>query len=348
MKRDWKQRCQQLLTRRGFGLAALAVTLGAKRAMAEESAAEKALATEIEAMQYITSKTSGGKQFWADVWIFHDYRIQRHAITKHCRLLDGNNLRQASGSFEACREKLDEIRKRDNLPAMEGRAVIVLHGLFRHRGTMGKLRTALAAAEGYSVYCVGYPTTRGGVIDHAHSLDSAIRSLDGITEINFVAHSLGNLVVRHWLKDLADEGRTLPDGQKFGRMVMLAPPNHQPQLATKLVRGTLAEFVAGPAAQQLAKGWESLQPKLATPHFEFGILAGGRGDGRGYNPLIPGDDDAVITVESTRLPGARDFRLLPALHSVFMNDSKVQEYTVRFLNEGHFESNEKRQPIEKD
>ena len=128
--------------------------------------------------------------------------------------------------------------------------------------------------------------------------------------------------MRHWLQDLADEERTLPAGQTFGRMVMLAPPNHQPQLATKLVRGALAKFVAGPAAQQMATGWESLAPKLATPHFEFGILAGGKGDGRGYNPLLPGDDDAVVTVESTRLAGARDFRVLPVLHSIFMNDKQ--------------------------
>ena len=76
----------------------------------------------------------------------------------------------------------------------------------------------------------------------------------------------------------------------------------------------------------MATGWEALEPKLATPHFEFGILAGGKGDGRGYNPLIPGDDDAVVTVESTRLAGARDFRVLPVLHSFFMNDKRVQEY----------------------
>jgi hypothetical protein len=87
----------------------------------------------------------------------------------------------------------------------------------------------------------------------------------------------------------------------------------------------------------MASGWKELEPKLATPQFDFGILAGGRGDGRGYNPLISGDDDAVVTVESTRLAGARDFRVLP--------DAKVQEYTVRFLNEGHFESEGARQPI---
>ena len=49
--------------------------------------------------------------------------------------------------------------------------------------------------------------------DHARSLESVVRSLEGITEINFVAHSLGNLVVRHWLKDRANADQELPAGQ---------------------------------------------------------------------------------------------------------------------------------------
>jgi hypothetical protein len=346
MQHNWNKLAQKLITRRGFGIAALLVAFGAKRAMAEETAVEKALAPEIEAMNYVSSKTGGGKQFWADVWFFHDWRIQRNALTRHYRLLDGKNLRHASGTFEACQAKMDEIRTRDNLPPMEGKAVIILHGLFRHRGTMDRLRTSLAEHGHYKVFCMGYPTTRGGVADHARALDSAVKSLEGISEINFVAHSLGNLVVRHWLADMAAESRTLPEGQKFGRMVMLTPPNHQPELATTLVKGSLAQFVAGPAAQQMASGWDVLEPKLATPHFEFGILAGGRGDSRGYNPLLPGDDDAVITVESTRLAGACDFRVLPVMHSTFMNDRKVHEYVIKFLTEGHFETADKRQPID--
>jgi hypothetical protein len=211
---------------------------------------------------------------------------------------------------------------------------------------MARLRAALSADNNYSVFCLGYPTTRGNLSDHAGALDSVVASLNGITEISFVAHSLGNLVVRHWLYDLAEQKRALPAGQSFGRMVMLAPPNRQPELATKLIRGALVEFVAGQAAQQLAAGWTTLQPKLATPHFEFGILAGGRGDQRGFNPLIPGDDDAVVTVDSTRLPKARDFRVLPVLHSFFMNDSRVHEMTRRFIEHGFFESEATRQPID--
>jgi hypothetical protein len=241
---------------------------------------------------------------------------------------------------------MDEIRARDKLPPMEGKAVVILHGLFRTRTSMETLGAAVRDSGGYNVFCVGYPTTRGSVHAHAQTLDNVIRSLEGISEINFMAHSLGNLVVRHWLKDLADAGRTLPKGQSFGRMVMLAPPNRQPQLATILVRGTIANFIAGPAARQMAAGWETLEPKLATPHFEFGVLAGGKDDGRGYNPLLPGDDDGVVTVESTRLPGARDFRTLPVLHSFFMHDHRIHELAIRFLHHGHFESDETRQPIE--
>jgi hypothetical protein len=333
------------MNRRQF-CAGLFASLGAGRAFGgtpPETPAGAQLAAEV--IMNLSNVTAGGKQFWADQWFFHDWRIQRHALTGHCRLLDGKNGRHTWGSYEVCREKLEEIRKRDNLPPMQGKAVIVLHGLFRSRSSMERLRAALAADKSYTVFCMGYPTTRGAVSDHADSLDSVITSLEGITEINFVAHSLGNLVVRHWLHEFVHQNRTLPAGQALGRMVMLAPPNRRPELATKLVRGAVAEFVAGPAAQQLADGWANLEPKLATPHFEFGILAGGKGDNRGFNPLIPGDDDAVVTVDSTRLPTARDFRLLPVLHSFFMNDSRVHEMTRQFLTHGYFESEASRQPI---
>jgi pimeloyl-ACP methyl ester carboxylesterase len=312
---------------------------------AKADAKEDALEKQVENLLNLMSTTAGGTQFWADVWFFHEWRIQRHALTGHYRLLDGSNRRHAWGTYAECRKKMEEIRKRDKLPPMTGKAVVILHGLFRTRASMMPLSEAVSKSGEYTAFCMGYPTTRGSIETHARSLDSVIRSLEGISEINFIAHSLGNLVVRHWLKDFADAKRSLPKGQSFGRMVMLAPPNLQPRLATVLVRGTLAQFVAGPAAEELATGWKKLEPQLAIPPFEFGVLAGGKGDGRGFNPLIPGDDDGVIAVKSTRLPGARDFRLLPVLHTFFMDDRRVQEYAIRFLEHGYFESEETRQPI---
>ena len=334
------------LTRRQFTFAACTLALGAGRAIAQQTViTDQDADREVDNLMNILSKTAGGMQFWADVWFFHQWRIQRNALTGHYRLLDGANHRHASGTLDECRREIDAIRSRDKLPPMAGKAVVVLHGLFRTRSGMQSLCDSLATGGGYTTFNVGYPTTRGSVAEHAASLDSIIRSLEGISEINFVGHSLGNIVVRHWLGDMAATGRMLPDRQKLGRMVMLAPPNQHPQLAEALIRGELAAAVAGAAARELATGWEALSPKLATPLFEFGIIAGGRGDGRGFNPLLPGDDDAVITVESTRLVGARDFRLLPVIHSFIMFDARVKELALRFLTLGHFETDATRQPI---
>jgi hypothetical protein len=84
---------------------------------------------------------------------------------------------------------------------------------------------------------------------------------------------------------------------------------------------------------------------LGTPSFEFGIIAGGRGNENGYNPWLPGDDDGIVSVESTRLAGAADFLLLPLNHAELRSDDKVLECTLRFLQHGYFVSPEKRQPI---
>jgi hypothetical protein len=97
---------------------------------------------------------------------------------------------------------------------------------------------------------------------------------------------------------------------------------------------------------QLGVGWETLAQKLSIPSVEFGIIAGGKGDGIGYNPLLEGDDDLVVTVEETRIPGARDFLVVPALHTFMMDDETIQKSTLKFLEHGHFVAEDQRQPIE--
>ena len=97
------------MNRRRFCAALFASAFGASRLRAEP-AAEPAAAANAYRFDFMSlmSKTGGGKQFWADVWFFHDWRIQCHALTNHYRLLDGANHRLASGTFDDCRAKLDE------------------------------------------------------------------------------------------------------------------------------------------------------------------------------------------------------------------------------------------------
>jgi hypothetical protein len=132
-------------------------------------------------------------------------------------------------------------------------------------------------------------------------------------------------------------------------MVMLGPPNQGAQLAHVLADllndNELARLITGPSAWQLARHWEETRTLLATPAFEFGVIAGGRGTPSGLNPLLKGDDDLVVTVEETRLPGAADFRVVSARHGHLVSDPLVQQYALSFLASGYFTSAPERQPI---
>jgi pimeloyl-ACP methyl ester carboxylesterase len=192
----------------------------------------------------------------------------------------------------------------------------------------------------FTMFNVSYPSTRGAVGDHAKILPKILENLDGIDEINFVAHSLGNLVIRHYLADHPKDS-----DPRIKRMVMLAPPNNGAQLAEALLTNSLGAVVAGQSGQQIARDWVKLSERLAVPSFEFGIIAGGRSQERGYNPWLTGDNDLIVSVETSRLAGAADFAVLPVIHTLMMDDPKVQEYTLRFLEHGFFVSAEARQAI---
>ena len=301
--------------------------------------------------------TMGGKQFWADELFFHQWRIQRNAFDGHYRLLDPKDLRHAWGTYDQCLAALERIKRQERLPRMSGKAVIVLHGLVRSRSSMVALCQYLRHEGGYHVFNVGYPSTRDDIAEHARSLRHVIDNLDGVEEINFVAHSMGNIVVRHYLAD--QTSTKLPSGgppstiqrrpdKRIRRFVMLAPPNHGSLAALTLTENGVFKLLAGKSGQQLGGQWAKLEGKLGVPPCQFGIIAGGTGNDNGFNPLLPGDNDATITVASTRLAGARDFLRMPVLHSFVIIDPRIREYTLRFLQHGHFISRRDRQPITED
>jgi len=284
--------------------------------------------------------TLGGRQFWSDQLFFQGWHIQRNSITGYYRLLDEHDFRHAWGTLTDCRTALERIKRDRHLPRMRGKAVILLHGLFRSSASMEKLAKCLREQGHDTVFNVTYASTQSGVGEHAESLARIIANLDGIEEINIVAHSMGNIVARRYLADHEDK----PD-PRLRRMVMLGPPNHGSLGAVVLAENAIFTTLTGQAGQELGIQWGDLEERLATPTFEFGIIAGGKQDDRGFNPLLPGDNDAIISVDTTRLAGASDFIIVPVIHSFLMDDARVGEYTLRFLQKGHFVSREERHAL---
>ena len=290
------------------------------------------------------SQTLGGVAFWRDELFFHQWRIQRNVFTGHCRLLDGDDRRYESGTFEECQTKLDEIRTARKLPAMKGRAVILMHGLGAIRGMMSPLASSLEK-RGYQVFNVSYPSTRSELAEHAKGLASVVSNLDGIEEIHFVCHSMGGLVVRRWLGDCRDGVDGCKPDPRLKRIVMLATPNHGAERAMRWGHNVFFMAVAGTSALEMGAAWNGVEKMLATPDCEFGIIAGGRGNADGFSTSIEGDGAGLICVETTRLEGAQDFVLLPYQHTVLLFKTKTHEHVAQFLATGSFRKSNEREPI---
>jgi len=284
--------------------------------------------------------TLGGRVFWGDVLHFRGFRIQQNVITKHFRLLDANDRRFASGTYEECAAKLDEIKQERQLKPLDGKVVILVHGMGRSSKSWPKMSKALEGA-GYHVVPFDYPSTRCAISDSAEYLAQVIHGLEGVDEINFVCHSMGGLVVRAYTANHSDD--------RIRRMVMLAVPNLGAEMADIVAKWPLYQWVCGPGGCQLVTDPEGLIASLPTPEFEFAVIAAGKGNDSGYNPLIAGDDDGTVTIASTRLPGATDFlQVNGLLHSFLMFDNRVIDATVRYFGEGKLRAEGDRQPILKE
>lgn len=290
----------------------------------------------------IKFRTLGGTQFWSDQLIFRGWRIQRNAVTHHYRLLDSKNYRHTWGSLEHCEKTLAQLKTQLKLLPIKGKVVIVLHGLGRTRNSMHGISEYLGKHSDYTVLRMSYASTRAPVADHAKSLQQVIRGLPQATEISFVAHSLGNLVIRHYLADVRKKKISHPP---WGSIIMLAPPNQGSSMAQQISNNKAVRVVWGPSGNEIGSHWTRLSSQLATPQCRFGIIAGKSERTVLNNPLINGHDDLVVTVEETRLAGAHDFLVAPAIHTYLMDHPQVQVATLRFLHHGYFESEVLRKPI---
>lgn len=275
------------------------------------------------------------EQFWSDVRIEDGWRMQRCAPTGQYRLLDPANNRQVLGSREACLAKLSEAR-RTIAAKPTGDVVLTLHGLLRTREQMQGLCGYLEREGKFTAVNVTYASTRLPLDAHAANLAEVVSGIETDGELHFVCHSLGNIVVRRYLAEANAAAPRWRVDPRIGRMVMLGPPNNGSQLAVTLGGNKLAGMLVGPCCKQLGKEWPTLKDRLALPQLEFGIIAGGLGDGGGFNPLVPGDDDLVVGVAECRLPGAKDFCLTSLHHGQLMHHQEAQKQVLSFLREGSF------------
>lgn len=333
------------MARVGFGVVAATATLAHLVAVGAEDQKNGVSRGDAQMGVNIPTWTLGGKQFWTDELIHGSWRIQRNVLSNHYRLLDPNNIRRGWGSWKACLARWKRVKREEEIGSLDGSVVILLHGLGRSRSSMKSMAQYLETHGAFTVLNFSYASTRCSLDEDAESLARVVRHLENVERISFVAHSMGNLVVRHLLDNQLAPSRDEKLDQRLGRIVMLAPPNNGAALAKRFQNNPLFQLIFGKGGRQFTKDWTAVRKRLVTPPCQFGIIAGNANGGQMQNPLLKGNDDLIVTVEETRLPGARDFVVVPKGHTFIMDDETVQEYTLCFLEHGYFISEKRRQPI---
>ncbi|MDR3181402.1 MAG: hypothetical protein LBT89_00530 [Planctomycetaceae bacterium] len=294
-------------------------------------------------------KTLGGSLFWGDVLFDGDWHIQKNVKNNSYRLLDSKSVQYAGGTFGECKERLNRIKIDDGLLPMSGTAVIILHGYASNASVLRKLADYLKDNKTHdNIFCMSYPSTMQPILEHSKMLQQVVDNLPPtISRIDFIGHSLGSIIIRRYLSGPLDEDwrvpadpmqyrRTfLPAGlsrERLGQFVMLGPPNHGAELATKMIgRDPLRRFFTGKSGDELGTDWDETEKSLGIPCCGFIVIAGGKGNDKGYSTIIPDDDDGMVRTEGTKLAGAAQWIAFSLKHGELLQNTEVFDEIKKFL-----------------
>ncbi|MEW8525614.1 MAG: alpha/beta hydrolase family protein [Candidatus Thiodiazotropha endolucinida] len=210
--------------------------------------------------------------------------------------------------------------------------VVLLHGLGRSNIAMWRLAGRLEDA-GFDVQRVGYSsistTTEEVIADITKQIDDCCANEK--RTVHFVGHSLGGLLIRAYLQ----ENRLT----QLGNTVLIGTPNKGTDIADQFKGNCLVELLV-PMATALGTDEKSLPKTLDAPYYPVGVVAGIYDSGLNEE-YLPGRDDGLVPVESTKLDGMRDFIEVESGHSMMRYSEEVAEQTIHFLKKGMFDKVEK-------
>lgn len=194
------------------------------------------------------------------------------------------------------------------------RVVIVVHGFASHRIVMRPLCTYLARR--HVVLNWGYPSLFPSVRVHAENLiDKISAELSPETLIDFVAHSMGAVIIRQMLSQ-----HPLPN---LGRLLFITPPN----------LGSPAARWATPLIGWLCR----CLPDISTN--EQSLVNQLPREAPGETAVIAARYDWLAPVWRTHLIGLSDHQTLHATHNSVLFSRKAAAMADHFLRCGNLESN---------
>lgn len=216
------------------------------------------------------------------------------------------------------------------VPGDRSDTVVLLHGLGRTDLSMLRMKMALQG-RGYRVVNLDYPSTQHSIevlAEETLAPEVAECCADAEGKVHFVTHSMGGIVLRHYLAE-----HQLPN---LGRVVMLSPPNRGSEIADWVAENPMLEALMGPAVEELGTEAGSVPNQLGPVEFELGVIAGNRTLNPIFSRMIPGEDDGKVAVDRTQVRGMSDFLVVPHSHTYIMMSDEVISQVAHFLERGRF------------
>jgi hypothetical protein len=218
------------------------------------------------------------------------------------------------------------LKAQENITSKKN-IVVLLHGLGRSKSSMWLLQSRFEHA-GFLVKAVGYHSLDREPEQILRDVTKQINAfhIDSNQTVHFVGHSLGGLLIRAYL-----DSNTV---QSLGRVVLIGSPSK----GTPFVDHFHDEWwmkLAGPTANALGTDEKSFPKTLRPPYYPIGIIAG-VSNIIDNEQFIPGEDDGVVPVESTKIEGMTDFVVIETSHSMMRYNESVAQQTIEFLTHGRF------------
>jgi pimeloyl-ACP methyl ester carboxylesterase len=195
---------------------------------------------------------------------------------------------------------------------------------------MTKIEIALKN-EGYHTINMGYSSTQHPIDKLANdAITQALSQCPKEAKIHFVTHSMGGILVRHYLSQ-----HTI---HNLGRVVMLGPPNKGSEIVDNLHWVPGYKFINGPAGLEIGATEQSIPNSLGSVDFELGVIAGTRTVNPFLSLMLEKPNDGKVSVESSKIGGMSDHIELSVTHTFMMNNSSVISQIIYFLKNGMFNS----------
>jgi hypothetical protein len=213
------------------------------------------------------------------------------------------------------------------IPSGDKEVVYLLHGLGRSKFAMSMLASRLEDT-GFLVNNIGYSTINKSpeeiLLDVSQQINESLPDND--QTVHFVGHSLGGLMIRAYLENTKVKN--------LGRVVLIGTPNRGTTLVDNY-QDTWWMKMLGPTALSLSTHKESFPNSIADPYYPVGVIAGITED-KNNEDILPGQDDGLVPLESTKVNGMTDFIIIESSHWMMRYNRDVASQTIEFLKLGRF------------